>query len=94
MSPGYKPSSSLGILFVLLPHSIFKTYEAASLMAQIVGSLPAMWQTQVQSLGWEDTLEEEIANHSGILVWEITWTEEPSRLQSMESHRVGHDSVP
>ena len=91
MSPRYRLSSSLGILFVLLPHSIFKTYEVASLVAQIENSLPAMWQTQVQSLGREDTLEEEIANHSGILVWEITWTEEPSRLQSMESHRVGHD---
>ena len=64
---------------------------SSSLVAQKVKNLPAVWETQVQSLGREDSLEEEIANHSGILVWEITWTEEPSGLQSTESHRVRHD---
>ena len=45
---------------------------------------------QVQSLGWEDPLEEEMATHSSILAWRIPWMEEPGRLQSMESQRVGH----
>ena len=52
-------------------------------MAQAVKNLPAMWETQVQSLGWEDTLEKGIATHSSILAWKIPWTEEPDRLQSM-----------
>ena len=53
-------------------------------------NLPAMWETKVQSLGLEDLLEKEIATHSSILAWRIPWTEEPGRLQSMGSHRVGH----
>ena len=60
-------------------------------MVQMVNSLPAMWETQVPSLGWEDPLEKEMAAHSSILAWRIPWTEEPSRLQSMGSQRVGHD---
>ena len=52
-------------------------------MAQSVKSLPAMWETQVQSQGWEDPLEKEMATHSSILLWKITWTEEPVGLQSM-----------
>ena len=54
-------------------------------MAQIVKHLPAMWETWVQSLGWEDPLEEGKASHSGILTWRIPWT------QSMGSQRVGYD---
>ena len=50
-----------------------------------------MWETWVQSLGWEDPLEKEMATHSSILAWKIPWTEEPGRLQSMGSQRVGHD---
>ena len=46
---------------------------------------------QVRSLGWEDPLEKEMAPHSNILAWRIPWTEEPGRLQSMGSQRVGHD---
>ena len=57
----------------------------ASLVAQIVKNLPAMRETQVQSLGWEDLLEEGMATHSSILAWRIPWTEEPGRLQSMGS---------
>ena len=53
--------------------------------------LPAMWETRVQSLGWEDSLEKEMAAHSSTPVWKIPWTEEPSRLQSIESQRLGHD---
>ena len=50
-----------------------------------------MQETRVQSLGWEDPLEEEVATHSSILAWRIPWTEEPGGLLSMGSHRVGHD---
>ena len=60
-------------------------------MAQMVKSLPAMRKTWVRSLGREDPLEKEIAIHSSILAWKIPWTEEPDRLQSMGSQRVGHD---
>ena len=49
----------------------------------MVKNLPAMWETWVQSLGWEDTLEKEMATHSSILAWKIPWTEEPGRLQSI-----------
>ena len=63
----------------------------ASLMAQMVKRLPAVRETQVRSLGWEDPLEKEMAAHSSILTWRILWTEEPGRLESMGSQRVGHD---
>ena len=62
-------------------------------MAQLVKNLPAMLETQVRSLGWEDFLEKAMANHSSILAWEIPWTEEPGRLQSMGLQRAGHDLV-
>ena len=54
-------------------------------MAQTVKNLPAMQETQVQSLGWEDSLEEIIATHSSILAWRIPWTEELDGLQAIES---------
>ena len=57
----------------------------------MVKNPPAMWETWVQSLGWEDSLEKGMATHSGILAWRIPWTEETGGLQSMGSHRVGHD---
>ena len=57
----------------------------------MVKNLPAMRETRVQSLGWEDPLEKEMATHSSILTWKIPWTEEPSGLQSMGSQRVGRD---
>ena len=63
----------------------------ASQVAQMVKCLPAMWETRVWSLGREDPLEKEMAIHSSTLVWKILWMEEPSRLQSMGSQRVGHD---
>ena len=50
-----------------------------------------MQETQVRSLGQEDPLEKEMATHASILAWRILWTEEPSRLQSVESQKVGHD---
>ena len=60
-------------------------------MAQLVNSLPAMWETQVRSVGGEDPLEKEMATHSSILACRIPWTEEPGRLQSVGSQRVRHD---
>ena len=61
------------------------------LVAQTVKHLPTIQKTWVQSLGQEDLLEKEMATHSSILSWKISWMEEPGRLQSMESQRVGHD---
>ena len=63
----------------------------ASLVAQMVKNLPAIRETQVWSLGWEDPPEKGMATHSSILAWRIPWTEEPGRLQSMGSQRVGHN---
>ena len=57
----------------------------------MVKYLPAMRETWLLSLDWEDPLEEEMATHSGILAWKIPWTEEPGGLQSIGSQRVGHD---
>ena len=70
------------ILLFLLSHS---------LVAQTVKHLSTMRETQVQSLGWEDLLEEAMAPHSSTLAWKIPWMEEPGRLQFMGSQRVGHD---
>ena len=60
-------------------------------VVQRLKRLPGMWETGVQSLGWEDPLEKEMATHSSTLAWRIPWKEEPGRLQSMGSQRVGHD---
>ena len=57
----------------------------------MVKRLSTMWETWVQSLGQEDPLEKAMAIHSGTIAWKIPWTEEPGRLQSMGSQRVGHD---
>ena len=67
-------------------------YSWAFLVAQmVVKNLPAMQETWVQSLGWDDPLEKGMATHSSILAWRIPWTEEPGRLQSMGLQRVRHD---
>ena len=66
-------------------------YSQASLVAQLVKNPPAMRKIWVRSLGWEDPLEEGMANHSSIFAWRIPWAEEPGGLQSMGSERVGHD---
>ena len=58
-----------------------------------VKNLPAVWETQIGSLGWEDPLEKGMATHSSILAWRMPWTEEPGRLQSMGLQRVGQDQV-
>ena len=60
-------------------------------MAQTVKNLPAMQDTQVQSLGWEDPLEKEMATHSSTLAWKIPWMEEPSGIQSMGLQKVRHN---
>ena len=62
-----------------------------SLVAQTVKNLPAMQETWVRSLCWEDPLEKGMATHSSILAWRSSWIEEPGRLQSTESQTVGHD---
>ena len=61
------------------------------MVAQMVKCLPAMRETRVQSLGWEDLLEKERATHSSILAWKIPWTEDPGRPQSIGLQRVRHD---
>ena len=65
----------------------------ASLVAQMVKNLPALWETGVWSLDLEDPLQKEMATHSSILAWKISWTEEPGGLQLMGLQRVGHDWV-
>ena len=64
---------------------------SSSLVAQRLKRLLVMWETQVQSLCWEDPLEKEMATHSSTLAWRIPWMEEPGRLQSTGSQTVGHD---
>ena len=69
---------------------LIKAFARASLIAQLVKSLPAMQETGIRFLGREDPLEKEMATHSSILAWRIPWMEEPGRLQSMGSQRVGY----
>ena len=71
----------------------FLLLASLSPVAQTVKRLPAMQETQVRFLGREDPLEKEMATHSSILAWEITWTEEPGGLQSLGSQRVRHNLV-
>ena len=65
----------------------------SSLVAQRVKNLPAIQETQVQSLGWEDPLKKEMAIHSSVLARKIPWTEEPGGLKSMGLQKIGHDLV-
>ena len=71
--------------------SYFTFIHRASLVAQMVKDPPAMQETQVRSLGQEDSLEEGMAAHSSVLAWKIPWTEEPGGLQSIGSQRVRHN---
>ena len=84
LSPWDSPGKNTGVDC----HSTYIIW--ASLVTQMVKNLPAMKETQVQALGWEDPLEKGMVN-SNILTWRIPWTEDPGRLQSMGSQRVGHD---
>ena len=61
------------------------------LSGSVVKNLPAMWETWIQSLGQEDSLEKEMATHSRTLAWKIPWTEKPGRLQSLGLQKVGHN---
>ena len=67
------------------------TVTQQTLVAQMVKNLPAVEETRVQSLGWEDPLEKGMATHASIVAWRTPWTEEPGGLQSMGWLRVGHD---
>ena len=60
-------------------------------MAQMIKNLPATWETEIQSPGWENLLEKGMATYFSILIWRIPWTEEPGGLQFMGSQRVGHN---
>ena len=77
----------------ILIHYYLLTSIVYSLVAQSVKNLPAMWETWVGSLGREDPLGKEMATHSSILAWKISWTQEPGGLQSMGLERVGQDWV-
>ena len=77
--------------WICFPCKSPQSAEWAFLMAHMLKNLPAMWETQVWSLGQEDPLEKGMATHSSILAWRIPWTEEPGRLQTIGSQRVGHD---
>ena len=83
------PSAALLPISEDLPICMFNV--GMSLVAQTVKRLPPMQSTQVQSLGREDLLEKEMATHLSILTWKIPWMEEPGRLQSTGSQRVGHN---
>ena len=85
-----KPPSSFFRLFLWVTPLSFK----ASLVAQRVKHLPAVWENQVHSLDREDPLEKEMAPHSSTLAWKIPWTEKPGMLQSMGSQTVRHDCFP
>ena len=81
-----------------LTHRLAENYNlsvfiltVASLVSQMVKRLPATRETWVRSLGWEDPLEKEMTTHTRTLAWNIPWMEEPCRLQSVISQRVGHD---
>ena len=77
-------------VLIFLPLINFNFTQGSILVAQIVKNLPAMWETGVWSLSWEDPLEKGMATHSSILACRIPWTEEPGGLQSLESQRVRH----
>ena len=84
---GLSAEISTGVFFMCLlglPHG-------GLLVAQMVKNLPALQETRVQSLGWKDPLEKEMAIHSSTIAWKIPWTDEPGRLQSVGSQRVRHD---
>ena len=75
-----------------MTYKLYYISNRASLVAQTVKNLPAMQETCVLSLGWEDPLEKGMATHFSILAWRSPWTEEPGRLQSVGLQTVRHDS--
>ena len=89
--PGFTRFPRLTVSILIGGQGVKHPWQLTSLVAQTVKCLPTMWETQFQSLGGEDPLEKEMAPHSSTLAWKIPWMEEPGRLQSMGSQRVGHD---
>ena len=85
LSPLCSQSISTLVIICIDTHCILERTYRSSLLAHMVKNLPAMQETQVQSLGREDPLEKGRATHSSILAWRIPWTEEPGKLQSMGS---------
>ena len=83
MIPGLERSAGEGVGYPL-------QYSWTSLVTQTV-ILSAIWEAWLQSLDWEDPLEEEVATHFSILAWDISWTEKPGGLLSTESQRTGHN---
>ena len=79
------------LVAVSLQHILFLYCMIAFLVAQMVKNLPAMWETQAPTLDWEDPLEKGMTIHSSILGWQIPRTEDPGRLKSMGSQRLGQD---
>ena len=84
---GRRRYTPLGLYYLEIGLNLIR----ASLVARMFKNLPAMQEPQVQSMGGEDLLEKEMATHFSTLAWKIPLTEEPGRLQSMGSQRVGHD---
>ena len=80
------------IWMLLKTEKILKRWEYQTLVAQTVQNLPAMQETQVRSLSWEDPLEKEIATHSSILVWRTPWTEEPGIVDLDMTVKLTHAS--
>ena len=80
-----------GLPLPSLHDMLITSSPGASLVVQMVKNLPAMWETRVQFLHWEDPLEKEMATHLNILALRIPWTEEHGRLQSTGSQRVRYD---
>ena len=74
-------------------NKIYLTLRKDSLVAQMIKSLPSVWETWVWPLGQDDPLEKEMATYSSTLAWKIPWMKEPGSLQSMGSQRVGHNWV-
>ena len=82
-------STTLNKIYPIL--SLINLQFQASLVAQMVKNLSAMWETQVRSLGWNNPLENRMATYPSILAWRILWTDEPGQLQFMGLQRVRHD---
>ena len=88
---GHSLASWITTIITEYHSEFFHDIQVTSLVAQSVRTLPVMWETPVQFLGWEDPLEKEMATHSSIFHWRISQTEEPGGLQCMGSQSVGHD---
>ena len=91
MAGGKSVKRGMKIIYETIRHSWRLYKETGFPGGSLVKNLAPVQETRLPSLGREDPLEEEMATHSSTLAWEIPWTEEPGRLQSMRSQRVGHN---